>query len=93
MACFIKSLFPYAYLVGLWPAFGLLAREVARAKGCKEIKYYLILGPFGYLTALAMPDMKAQSYLKSIARKYSLETEMNSIVDTSNAKLVREVVR
>ena len=93
MACFIKSLFPYAYLVGLWPAFGLLAREVARAKGCKEIKYYLILGPFGYLTALAIPDMKAQSYLKSIARKYSLETEMNSIVDTSNAKLVREVVR
>ena len=93
MACFIASLFPYAYLVALWPAFGLLAREVARAKGCKEIKYYLILGPFGYLTALAMPDMKAQSYLKSIARKYSLETEMNSIVDASNAKLVREVVR
>ena len=86
MACFIKSLFPYAYLVGLWPAFGLLAREAARAKGCKEIKYYLVLGPFGYLAALAMPDMKAQSYLKSIARKYSLETELNSIVDTPNAK-------
>ena len=93
MACFIASLFPYAYLLALWPAFGLLAREAAMAKGCKEIKYYLILGPFGYLTALAMPDTKAQSYLKSIAKKYSLETKLNSIVDTSNAKLVREVVR
>ena len=93
MACFIASLFPYAYLLGLWPAFGLLAREVSKAKGCKEIKYYLILGPFGYLTALAMPHMKAQSYLKSIARKYSLETELSSIVDAASAKSVREVVR
>ena len=93
MACFIKSLFPYAYLLGLWPAFGLIAREAAKAKGCKELNYYLILGPIGYLTALAMPDMKAQAYLKSIARKNSLETELNSIIDTSNAKSVREVVR
>ena len=71
----------------------MIHKTSKQKKGYKEVKYYLILGPFGYLTALAMPDMKAQSYLKSIARKYSLETELNSIVDTSNAKSVREVVR
>ena len=79
MACFLQSLLPYTP-VFLWPAFGFLAVDVARAKGCKDIKLHLILGPFGYLNALAMPDLKTQIYLKTIAEKQSLESELQSIL-------------
>ena len=82
MACFLQSLQPYTPLI-LWPAFGFLAIDVARAKGCKDIKLHLILGPFGYLNALAMPDLKTQMYLRAIAQKQSLEAELESILGSS----------
>ena len=66
MACFFQSFLHYSPLI-LWPLFGYMARDIARAKGCQGINQYLIIGPFGYLTALAMPDFKSQMYLKSIA--------------------------
>ena len=79
MACFLQSLLPYIPLI-LWPAFGFMAIDVARAKGCKDIKLHLILGPFGYLNALAMPDLKTQMHLRTIAEKQSLEVELQSIL-------------
>ena len=82
MACFIQSILPYTPLI-LWPAFGFLAIDVARAKGCKDIKLYLMLGPFGYLNALAMPDLKAQMYLRGISEKQSLEAELQSILNST----------
>ena len=82
MACFLQSLLPYTPLI-LWPAFGFLAINVARAKGCKDINLFLILGPFGYLNALAMPDLKTQMYLRAIAQKQSLEAELESILGSS----------
>ena len=81
MACFLQSLLPYTPLI-LWPAFGFLAVDVARAKGCKDIKMHLILGPFGYLNALAMPDLKTQMYLRAISEKQSLEAELQSILSS-----------
>ena len=79
MACFLQSLLPFSPLL-LWPAFGLLAADIAKAKGCMGIKYYLILGPFGYLASLAMPDLKSQKYLKIISERIGLETELQSII-------------
>lgn len=81
MACLFQSLLPYTPLI-LWPAFGFLAVDVARAKGCKDIKLNLILGPFGYLNALAMPDLKTQMYLRAITEKQSLEAELQSILNS-----------
>ena len=81
MACFLQSLLPYTPLI-LWPAFGFMAIDVARAKGCKDIKLHLILGPFGYLNALAMPDLKTQMYLRAISEKQSLEAELQSILNS-----------
>ena len=80
MACFIQSLLPYAYLLPLWPAFGLLAKDVAKAKGATSIniKQYLCMGPFAYLGALGMPDFKSQLYLRKIAERYSLESELQA---------------
>ena len=75
MACFLQSLLPYTPLL-LWPAFGFLARDIAKAKGCQDIMLHLLLGPFGYLNALAMPDLKSQGYLKRIAERYSIESEL-----------------
>ena len=65
-----------------------MARDIARAKGCQGINQYLIIGPFGYLTALAMPDFKSQMYLKSIAidDRPSLESELKSILDNPNSQ-------
>ena len=79
MACFIQSILPFAPLI-LWPAFGFLALDVAKAKGCPDIRLYLILGPFGYLNALAMPDLKSQMYLRKIAERYSLESELEEVL-------------
>ena len=79
MACFLQSLLPYTPLL-LWPAFGFLARDIAKAKGCQDIKLHMILGPFGYLNALAMPDLKSQMYLKKIAERYSLESELQELL-------------
>ena len=81
MSCFLQSLLPYTPLL-LWPAFGFLARDIAKAKGCLDIKLHMILGPFGYLNALAMPDLKSQMYLKKIAERYSLESELQSVLST-----------
>ena len=89
MACFLQSLLPYTPLI-LWPAFGFLAVDVAKAKGCKDIKLHLILGPFGYLNALAMPDLKSQMHLRAIAQQQSLEAELESIL-TSPPKTSRRL--
>ena len=89
MACFLQSLLPYTPLI-LWPAFGFLAVDVAKAKGCKDIKLHLILGPFGYLNALAMPDLKSQMYLRAVAKTQSLEAELQSML-TSPQKTSNQV--
>ena len=81
MACFLQILLPYTPLL-LWPAFGFLARDIAKAKGCQDIKLHLILGPFGYLNALAMPDLKSQMYLKKIAERNSLESELQAVMNS-----------
>ena len=57
-----------------------MAKDIAKAKGCQDIKLHLILGPFGYLNALAMPDLKSQMYLKKIAERYSLESELQAVM-------------
>ena len=82
MTCFFQSLLPYIPLL-LWPAFGFLARDVARAKGCQDMKLHLILGPFGYLSALAMPDFKLQMYLKKMAERNSIESELQEVLSSS----------
>ena len=79
MACFFQSLLPFTPLI-FWPAFGFIARDIAKAKGCQDIKLHLILGPFGYLNALAMPDLKSQMYLKKIAERNSLESELQAVL-------------
>ena len=81
MNCFLQSLLPYTPIL-LWPAFGFLARDIAKAKGCLDIKLHMILGPFGYLDALAMPDLKSQMYLRKIAERYSLESELQAVLST-----------
>ena len=79
MACFLQSLLPYTPLL-LWPAFGFLARDIAKAKGCQDLNLHLILGPFGYLNAMAMPDLKSQMYLRKITKRYSLESELEEVL-------------
>ena len=79
MACFVQSVLPYTPLL-LWPAFGLLARDIAKVKGCQDITRHLLLGPFGYLNALAMPDLKSQMYLKRMTEKYSIESELHEVL-------------
>ena len=70
-----------------------MAVDVARAKGCKDIKLFLILGPFGYLNALAMPDLKTQMYLRAISEKQSLEAELQSILSSPQKTSTQVCVR